>query len=666
MVAQNYRPDIDGLRAFAVIFVLLYHAFPNFTPGGFIGVEVFFVISGYLISTNIYIGLKNKSFSFLDFYSRRIRRIFPALIVVLITVYFIGWLCLLPKEFELLGKHILASTVFISNFSFWNEAGYFDVNSSFKPLLHLWSLGIEEQFYIFWPLFLYLAYKAKLNLLVIALIILALSFFWNIFETTINHNHVADFYSPQTRIWELIIGAVLAYREQFTNSVNHFFLFLKTKKYKNIISIIGAILVIYSVLGFSKNIYFPGWFVTIPVVGTVLLLYAGQNTLINRSILSYRLFVGIGLISFPLYLWHWPLLSFMHIYYGESPHWGVRLSCLALSILLSMATYQWIEKPFRFGINKKIKTIALIFLIVLIGFIGWLTEKRQGLPFRAVAKLNIEASDFFLSNPEEKCNLPMQFNSISSLCRRYQTINPSMTIFVWGDSTALAWSPVLRQLAYTQNIDLTIVAQPSCPPILEARKTEFPYAESRKYCSDGSNQKLIIEIAKLINPNIIILLGNWNSYSPLANREFITDLPNEGASRESTDRVFKNKLPTTLVKLSEIGKTIVFSSWPALQKDPSYEINRLPFLEIKAKKTYVDKDIYNKESSFINEILSKVKNSSIYIYDPAENICDSKNCYANYKGTLIYADRYHLTPRGSLKFESEITNLILNFDLLAK
>ena len=241
-----------------------------------------------------------------------------------------------------------------------------------------------------------------------------------------------------------------------------------------------------------------------------------------------------------------------------------------------------------------------------------------------------------------------------------------MSIFVWGDSTALAWSPVLRQIAYTKNIDLTIVAQPSCPPILEARKTEFPYVESRKYCSDGSNQKLIIELAKLIKPNIIILLGNWNSYSPLANREFITDLPNEGASRESTDRVFKNNLPTTLVKLSEIGKTIVFSSWPALQKDPSYEINRLPFLEIKTKKTYLDKDIFNKESSFINEILSKVKNPSIYIYDPAENICDSKNCYANYKGTLIYADRYHLTPRGSLKFESEITNLILNFDLLAK
>ena len=206
-------------------------------------------------------------------------------------MYFIGWLCLLPKEFELLGKHILASTIFISNFSFWNEAGYFDVNSSFKPLLHLWSLGIEEQFYIFWPLFLYLAYKAKLNLLVIALIILVLSFLWNIFEATINHNHVADFYSPQTRIWELIIGAILAYRELFTNSANHFFLFLKTKKYKNIISTIGAFLVIYSVLGFSKNIYFPGWFATIPVVGSALLLYAGENALINRIILSARLFV---------------------------------------------------------------------------------------------------------------------------------------------------------------------------------------------------------------------------------------------------------------------------------------------------------------------------------------------------------------------------------------
>ena len=205
---MGYRPDIDGLRAFAVLSVVAYHAFPETVKGGFIGVDVFFVISGYLIGGIILRDLERGSFSFWNFYSRRIRRIFPALIVVLAGALSFGWFALLPDEYKALGKHVLGGSTFVSNFVLWREAGYFDVEAKAKPLLHLWSLGIEEQFYIFFPLLLWFCFRKKLRISFLIPVLLFVSFCFNIYLH--NSDRTADFYSPLTRVWELFAGVVCA------------------------------------------------------------------------------------------------------------------------------------------------------------------------------------------------------------------------------------------------------------------------------------------------------------------------------------------------------------------------------------------------------------------------------------------------------------------------
>ena len=204
----DYRPDIDGLRAIAVLAVIGFHAFPAWIRGGFVGVDVFFVISGYLISTILLTGMERGSFRFSQFYIRRIRRIFPALIVVLLACMVAGWLVLFSFEYKALGKHVAGSAAFVSNFVLWNEAGYFDKAAETKPLLHIWSLGIEEQFYIVWPLLLYLIWKRKAATLALLLLLLARQL---CFQCALVLDPAADFYSPLTRFWELMAGAVLAY-----------------------------------------------------------------------------------------------------------------------------------------------------------------------------------------------------------------------------------------------------------------------------------------------------------------------------------------------------------------------------------------------------------------------------------------------------------------------
>jgi peptidoglycan/LPS O-acetylase OafA/YrhL len=204
----KYRPDVDGLRAIAVLSVVGFHAFPEWIRGGFIGVDIFFVISGFLISTIIFNSLHRSSFSFTEFYSRRITRIFPALILVLVFSFILGWHVLLADEFKQLGKQIAGGAAFISNFILWRESGYFDNTAETKPLLHLWSLGIEEQFYFVWPLLLWAAFKFRFNLMAMALSIAGISFLLNVLNIT--KDPVATFYLPQTRFWELMIGALLS------------------------------------------------------------------------------------------------------------------------------------------------------------------------------------------------------------------------------------------------------------------------------------------------------------------------------------------------------------------------------------------------------------------------------------------------------------------------
>ncbi|MBU3624383.1 acyltransferase family protein [Polynucleobacter sp. AP-Latsch-80-C2] len=376
LLPPHYRPDIDGLRAIAVLSVVLFHAFPNGLPGGFIGVDIFFVISGYLISSIIFRKIESGTFSFLDFYGHRIRRIFPSLFLVLVCALIFGWFALLADEYRQLGIHTAASGFFVENLLLWSESGYFDNSSETKILLHLWSLGIEEQFYIIWPVLLWVSYKAKWNFLAITVLIGACSFALNIFQANIAFNSVADFYSPQTRFWELLMGACLAYL-----GLN------ESKKIslltKNIISIAGLLLIAAGFFVINKKINFPGWWALIPTIGAVLIIASGSKAIINKLILSNRLLVWIGLISYPLYLWHWPLLSFARIMEGGTPPHFVRALIVLTSFLLAYLSYRFVEIPIRFGKYQQQKALALILLLLIISSMGLYTGIRNGFEDRA-------------------------------------------------------------------------------------------------------------------------------------------------------------------------------------------------------------------------------------------------------------------------------------------
>lgn len=381
----HYRADIDGLRAIAVLSALIFHAFPAFLPGGFIGVDIFFVISGFLICTIIFSNLNHGSFSFIDFYSRRIRRIFPALIIVLISCWLIAWFALLPEEFKSLGKHILGGAGFVSNLVLWSESGYFDTASSAKPLLHLWSLGIEEQFYLVWPLLMWLAFRLRVSLLYVTLIILIGSFVLNI--ELITSAPIATFYSPLTRVWELLFGALLAWMllpgYQGKKDTLQTLASSLSLAQKNSCALIGLACIGLSLVLIKESSAFPGWWALLPVIGATLLLLAGPSAWINRHILSSKVMVWFGLISFPLYLWHWPLLAFTNIIEGRYS-FGVRACLVLLSILLAWLTYRIVEKPLRFGIlftKGKIKVVwGLLLLMGVVAYMGYAAYIRDGIP----------------------------------------------------------------------------------------------------------------------------------------------------------------------------------------------------------------------------------------------------------------------------------------------
>ncbi|MEI6470505.1 MAG: acyltransferase, partial [Betaproteobacteria bacterium] len=382
---MRHRSDIDGLRAVAVLAVVAFHASKRIS-GGFVGVDIFFVISGFLISSIILRDLKLGTFNFIDFYVRRIRRIFPALILVLLTCWVLGWYILGPKAYAYLGEHMIAGAGFVSNILLWSESGFFDPAAGSKPLLHLWSLGIEEQFYLVWPVFLVLAWKGKQKVYVWIMALLFSSFVVNIWG--IYNYPIATFYLPFSRFWELLLGALLAYINfnhskllQFSQDLIVISWHRVVLSLGDIASLAGLLLILTGIFFVSEANSFPGWWALLPTIGAFLLIAAGPKSAINQALLSNRWMVSIGLISYPLYLWHWPLLTFGRMTSIGADH--TRLTTLLmvlLSILLSYMTCYLLEKPLRFGFKKHGRFVAsgLMIAIAMLATLGVVTNFEGG------------------------------------------------------------------------------------------------------------------------------------------------------------------------------------------------------------------------------------------------------------------------------------------------
>lgn len=373
---SHYRPEIDGLRAVAVIAVVLYHAFPAWLPGGFVGVDVFFVISGYVITATVLRRRAAGAFTYRDFYARRIRRLFPALLTVLAASLAFGWFALLADEYRLLGKHAAAASAFIPNVVLWLGTGYFDPLAEARPLLHLWSLGVEEQFYFLWPTALALALVRPRAFALVLLIIGGASLAASL-RLTGPYPSFA-FYLPFTRFWELLAGAALVVIERRGTTTS--------AQMGAAMAVAGLALIVGTTLFLDDDAAFPGWRAIPPVLGAMLTIAGARATAGLGRLLAWSPVKQVGVISYPLYLWHWPLLSFLGIVEMQSAGWRLRLPAVILAVALAVATHRWIERPFRFRMPRRIAVGTLATAMVAIGTAGAAIMWADGAPRRHAGK----------------------------------------------------------------------------------------------------------------------------------------------------------------------------------------------------------------------------------------------------------------------------------------
>ncbi len=381
---SGYRPDVDGLRALAVLSVVIYHAFPQWLPGGFIGVDVFFVISGYLITGLILKAHEQNRFSFAEFYARRTRRIFPALMLILALGWVVGWLALTSNEYGKYGKYMAGGAVFLDNFMFWRDAGYFDSQPDTKPLLHLWSLGVEEQFYLVWPLLVAVSLKLFRRLWPLLVLGLISSLAYALWKTPIDP--VGAFYSPLTRFWELLAGAAWVSWERHRSPTGSTLGGWSAAT----CATVGFVVLALGLGLIHGQRAFPGAWALLPVIAAVLLIAAGRHPGWHQRVLQHPGLVWVGLISYPLYLWHWPLLSFARVLDGHTPSEAKRLALVVASVVLAALTHRFIERPIRFGPPSKTRMTALLLGMAVLFGLGHWVSRGHGLSWRFADRLEAD------------------------------------------------------------------------------------------------------------------------------------------------------------------------------------------------------------------------------------------------------------------------------------
>jgi len=655
-----YRADIDGLRAIAVIAVVVYHAFPALAPGGFVGVDVFFVISGFLITGIIHKNLKNDRFSFSDFWARRVRRIFPSLLTVIISVFAAGWLYLLPTEFEVLKSHIKWGLGFVANFKLNSEVGYFDTAAELKPLLHLWSLAIEEQFYFIWPGLLWFCYRKKLNLFTVTFALALMSFGCRrLFPHTLSES----FYLPWTRFWELQFGALIAiWAEDYSSSFKRCTQWVE-KKVRPILlregdaaddcselirstaSIVGAIMVAYACLKFNKDTPFPSKLTFIPVLGAALIVIAGRGAWFNRTFLSLRPMVFVGLISFPLYLWHWPLLSFVRIIHSK-PNIITTIIVVATATLLAIISFYTVEKMLRFEIKSK-EGIAFSFKAI-----GLLAANIMLIIVMACSSNFIEPRSIFLdkesytkaafkpkSDTYCKQNFPIELCQIS-----HEGLVP--TVALLGDSHANHLFPGLVEKLTEDN--LLLVAKSGTPALYQVSSLR------------GQPSNLNVEIEKILNIDsikTIILAGFWGNYIEASGikvaehmyKNTIRDDLNPNETDQSI--IFNSGMIRTIEMIKKARKkVVVFYNIPSLPFSISTCAPR-PGLANR----FTQDCSFSLESAQKKETRSRIaikeiteKCSDVVTVDIFDQVCMKDRCQViNDDGKWLYSDDLHLSVYGS-------------------
>ena len=643
---MKYRAEIDGLRALAVLPVILFHAGFEWFSGGFVGVDVFFVISGYLITTIIISEMAEGKFSIVNFYERRARRILPALFFVMAACVPFAWLWLTPDDLKDFGQSLVAVSTFSSNILFWLESGYFDTAAELKPLLHTWSLAVEEQYYILFPIFLMLTWRLGIKWVLVLLSVVFLLSLGAAQWGAYNKPNASFFLLP-TRGWELLVGVFAAFYLKYK-------VHLKSHIVNQALSLLGFGMIAYSIIAFDETTPFPSLYALLPTIGTgLLILYAVPKTFIHK-LLSSKFIVGIGLISYSAYLWHQPLLAFArHRTFVGIPDINLIALCLA-SLVLAWFSWKFVEAPFR---NKKIVDRKKIFiysssLLIFFILIGLIIHINKGFSERFPAELQpyLAMGGEATKARNYDCHLTGSEFALTGCIFGDQSIPPKYALI--GDSHAGSIRQQMEKKFNELNLSFVLYAKDGCPPSLAINGT----SEDHKNCPNF-NQNVIYDLVER-NITTVVLFSrfSWyletdgfkNSYGVIEGKNFQHFVEKSDSSIEDqVDEKLESMLSFIWKLTSQNMRVLIVEPIPemgwdvARQKVHSLVFDK-PMLPINKKGYEVST---KRRFEKFAEPLMAVPN--VRIVATHDLFCDTDVCFGERNGDLLYYDDDHPSDSAS-------------------
>lgn len=659
----KYRPDIDGLRAVAVLSVIFFHFRIPGLEGGFVGVDIFYVISGFLIGSIILRGLETNNFSFSEFYQRRIARLYPAYFAMMCFTMLTAYWLFLPQEFRQFGKSVVASVAYVSNILFYRESGYFDTSANLKPLLHTWSLSTEEQFYIFFPVFAWLIFRlgkreyAVGTLVAVAIISLALS------AIEVERNSVAAFYLFQFRAWELLIGVILASRRVP---------YPTTLASANIFATLGLISIALAVGTYNERTKFPGLTAVLPCLGAALIIHCGSHwrPLINH-LLSQPGPVFVGLISYSLYLWHWPLIVFARYYTLRDLDLLETTAVIAATFSFAIISWRFVERPFRLPATVSVESrwrffaTAGVVTTVLAGG-GVVIHQTNGLPGRLppeVARMAEAATDFFQNYAgcvdEDNTHYPGLAH-----CAIGDPYASDKIFFVWGDSHARAFKNGLDAAAKDSGKSGILVYGGGCPPLFGVQKHESATTPAKDaQCSRQTELvRRLLESSKKVDS--IILISRWSYYTEGkgvgVDEKNTVRLSTSVATNTAADQkaLFSQSLLATVRQLTGWGtRVFLVEQVPEIPQFDSH------YLGVMLRKGALTQDKLNRLTNIdYGDVLKRQEagNSAMnmatqrhgaQIVNTHSYFCRHDKCSAMVDGVPVMHDNNHITVKTSVRLK---------------
>ncbi len=659
---MDYRREIDGLRALAVLPVILFHAGFQTFSGGFVGVDIFFVISGYLITSIILAEMEAGTFTLANFYERRARRILPALFVVMALCLPFAWLWLLPQDMESFSHSLIAVSTFVSNILFWRTSGYFETAAELKPLLHTWSLAVEEQYYLLFPVFVLLTWRFGktwiLKFLVAVFIISLASAYWGS-----TNKPAFTFFLLPTRGWELLIGGFIA----FYFSLGH--KQLSHKWLNELGSLIGVVLIAFSIFSFDSKTPFPSLYTLVPTVGAALIIFFTTPQTSTGKLLCSKIFVGVGLISYSAYLYHQPLFAFAKYRSIDEPSSQLIWLLVVASFCIAYFSWRFVEAPFRNKqrINRKqlfIFCILASFAFALFGLIGHLNKGyKSRLPDEVLVYDNFQKEEI----PDEDCNVSDKNFALGGCVKGDKTKSPNFALL--GDSHASAIAFELDKSFSEVGFSFRQYTQGGCPfgPLIKNSSNDNCEKYQSAYLNDFQSN----------NVETYIVVSRWAYY--LNDLSFNNE---EGgiepgrplndfysANEVSTDSSLLNRKASILnayskgiLKLLSAGKRVVLV-YPIPEQGWNIPVRatKAKLFGIELSKTSVKREVIERRYSEVVSFFDSLgENKNLVRIFPTKIFCDENRCASNLKGVPLYYDDDHLSNEGAKLVVNEIMKSLKN------